>query len=151
MARHYIIGGERVRRRSIIKLSPDQRAALGTSKRTVVEQPVLWPISVGEPLFSDAYVDGDPTPRSLWGPGPYLKVPNLRRSLDGEWTAVNRVFCPWGYPPDRVRIAHRSEYVLLEQVELARRSASAWVWVLTLIPSGDAESSNDKVPRGSAS
>ena len=142
MARHYIIGGERVRRRLIIKLTSVQRAAIGAGQRIVVEESVVWPISIGEPLFNEAVVDGDPSPGSLWGTGPYLKVPNRRRNREGEWTAVNRVFCPWGYPPDRIRLAHRSDYVALEKVYLAQRGAAAWVWILTLIPAPSPPSPN---------
>lgn len=39
---------------------------------------------------------------TIFGPGPYLKVP-VRHKDDGwEWERRERVRCPWGYPPSRI-------------------------------------------------
>jgi hypothetical protein len=96
----------------------------------VLRRPVEWPLPDHTPDFARAYTD--PGGTDIWGPGPYLKVPS--RVADDTWEPVNRVFCPWGYPPDRVRVARSSMYLQLAAVELARVGPAAWEWVLHLVP-----------------
>ena len=83
------------------------------------------------PDFARAYTDLGGT--DIWGPGPYLKVPS-RIAGDDDWEPVNRVFCPWGYPPDRVRVARSAVYLRLEAVGLVRVGPSAWEWSLSVVP-----------------
>lgn len=83
------------------------------------------------PDLARAYTDQGGT--SIWGPGPYLKVPN-RIAGDDEWEPIDRVFCPWGYPPDRIRVAWSAVYLQLRTVELARVGPSSWEWVLHVSP-----------------
>lgn len=126
-----MIGGVRFYRRSLVKLSVDERAALANTGRAVLRRPVDWPLPGRTPDFAGAYTD--PGGTDIWGPGPYLKVPN-RIHGDDDWEPINRVFCPWGYPPDRVRVARSATYLQLAVVELGRVGPAAWEWVLTLIP-----------------
>src|SRR4051812_8570374 len=113
MARHNIIAGTRVRRRSVIKLTAAQRDALSVDRAITIDEQVVWPIASTVPLFDEAYVDPGGTP--IWGPGPYLKVPNrFLNAKDGDWIPTNRLFCPYGYPPARLRVSHRSVYVVVE-------------------------------------
>jgi hypothetical protein len=74
-----------------------------------------------------AYVD--PGGTDIWGAGPYLKVPNVGPDDGGE--VVNRVFCPWGYPPDPLRAFRRNIHMRLERVEVVRVADAAWEWRLT--------------------
>jgi|SRR5581483_11773433 len=126
-----MIGGVRFYRRSLVKLSAVERTALSASGRSVLRRPVEWPLRDRTPDFARAYPD--PGGTDIWGPGPYLKVPSRVTSGD-DWEPVNRVFCPWGYPPDRVRVAHSSVYLQLATVELERVGLTAWEWVLTVVP-----------------
>jgi hypothetical protein len=131
VARWYVIDGVRFYRRSLIKLSANERAALAATGRAILRYPVEWPLADHAPDFARAYTD--PGGTDIWGPGPYLKVPS-RIVGDDRWEPVNRVFCPWGYPSDRVRIAHSSVYLQLTAVELARAGPAAWEWILSVIP-----------------
>lgn len=131
MAAWYMIGGVRFHRRCLVKLSADERAALARTGQVPLHRVVEWPLPDHTPDFSRAYTDSGGT--DIWGPGPYLKVPS-RIAGDESWEPVNRVFCPWGYPPDRVRVARSSQYLQLAKVELARVSLAVWKWVLTVDP-----------------
>ena len=131
MARCYTIGGVKLYRRSLVKLSAAERTALAANGRAVLRRMVEWPLPDRTPDFAGAYTD--PGGTDIWGPGPYLKVPN-RSMGDAGWEAVNRVCCPWGYPPDRVRIFHSSAYLQLAAVELARIGPETWEWVLHVVP-----------------
>lgn len=51
--------------------------------------------------------------------------------MDGDWTPTNRLFCPYGYPPERLRVSHRSVYVVIARVEIVRESET-WLWRITL-------------------
>ena len=126
MARSYTIAGIRFFRRSLIKLSQAERQQLSRDT-IVVARPVEWPLASSLPDFEAAYVD--PGGTDIWGPGPYLKVPN--RVADCE--AVNRVFSPWGYPPDRIRLARSSTYLQIMRIELVRDAPASWFWRLTLV------------------
>jgi len=130
VARWYMIGGVRFYRRSLVKLSADERAALAAAGRAILRRPVEWPLPDHTPDFARAYTDAGGT--DIWGPGPYLKVPS-RIVGDDSSEPVNRVFSPWGYPPDRVRVAHSSTYLQLAAVELAR-VGPAWGWILSVVP-----------------
>jgi hypothetical protein len=124
-----MIGGVRFYRRSLVKLSAVERSALATTGWVALRRPVEWPLPDQTPDFARAYTDPG---GSLWGPGPYLKVPS--RIAGDDWEPVNRVFCPWGYPPDRVRVARSAVYLRLAAVELARVGPAAWEWVLHVVP-----------------
>jgi hypothetical protein len=130
MARSYIIGGQRFYRRSLVKLSADERIALAENDRVVLRRPVEWPLENAVPDFSRAYTD--PGGTDIWGPGPYLKVPSHR--LGDDFEPVNRVFCPWGYPPDRLRVAHTRTFLRLAAVQLERITPTIWEWLLTIEP-----------------
>ena len=131
MTRWFLIGGVRFYRRSLVKLSADERAALVTTGRAALHRPVEWPLPGRTPDFARAYAD--PGGTDIWGPGPYLKVPN-RIAGDQEWEPVDRVFCPWGAPADRVQMARESVYLTLAAVELARLEPASWEWVLHVVP-----------------
>lgn len=126
MGASYEICGHKIRRRSIVKLAPEERAALESGGHVVLARPVEWPCPERVAFMDRAYPDpggGD------WGPGPYLKVPNI---APGEEEVVNRVFCPWGYPPDPVRAFRRKLRMRLECVDLVRVAPAAWEWRLTV-------------------
>jgi hypothetical protein len=129
MAAAFLIAGQRIYRRSLVKLSPIERAALLASGRVNLRRPVEWPLSEKLFDFSRAYPD---VGGALWGPGPYLKVPNWKP--DDDWEAVNRLFCPWGYPPSRLRVAWSSVYLQLQAVNLHQIDTSTWEWVLSVVP-----------------
>lgn len=129
MAAAFLIDGVRFYRRSLVKLSPVERAALATDDRADIRRPVEWPLPGKLYDFGRAYTDSGGT---LWGPGPYLKVPN--RHPGDDWEAVNRLFCPWGYPPDRLRVARSGVYLRLAAVKLARVGPASWEWVLSVVP-----------------
>ncbi len=129
MARHFTIGGVRLYRRSLIKVMPEERQNLRTHGRAILRRPVEWPLPNRVPVFARAYID--PGGTDIWGPGPYLKVPN--RAADEPDEVVNRVFCPWGYPPDRLRVARTSRYLRLLVVQLVR-DEDRWLWLLTVEP-----------------
>jgi hypothetical protein len=124
-----VIDGVRIRRRCLVKLSPLERATLATEGRVVLCRPVEWPLPGKLFDFGRAYVDAG---GALWGPGPYLKVPNRRP--EDDWEVITRLFCPWGYPPDRLRVARSKLYLRLTTVELERRSAGYWDWLLHVAP-----------------
>lgn len=130
MARAYYIAGIRFHRRSNIRLSAEERRVLERSGQVTLLCPLEWPLPDRIPHLDRAYID--PGGTDIWGRGPYLKVPNY--ATYHEEQMVNRVFCPWGYPPDRLRIAHHSRYVQLVAVELLCSEAGQWQWQLTLAP-----------------
>jgi hypothetical protein len=130
LAASFIIDGVRFYRRSLVKLSVGERVALTETGQATLRRPVEWPLPGREFDFSRAYTDSGGT--DIWGPGPYLKVPN--RWPRDTWEAVNRVFCPWGYPPDRLRVAHKSVYLRLMEVNLACTGPAASEWLLTVEP-----------------
>ena len=129
MATAFLIDGVRFYRRSLVKLSPAERATLATKGRVGLHRPVEWPLPGKVCDFGRAFPDAG---GSLWGSGPYLKVPN--RCPGNDWDAVNRLFCPWGYPPDRLRVAWSGVYLRLESVELARVGPASWNWILSVVP-----------------
>lgn len=147
VARSFSIGGVRFYRRSLVKLSPVERAALAATGRAALRRPVERPLPFSVPDFSRAYTDAGGT--DIWGPGPYLKVPN-RIVGDDDWEPINRVFCPWGYPPDRLRVARSAVYLRLEAVALDRVGPAAWEWALSVVPwaSGDGSAWVAGVPGG---
>lgn len=126
-----MIGGVRFYRRSLVKLSAEERAALVATGRADLRRRVEWPLSGHTPHFDRAYTD--PGGTDIWGPGPYLKVPS-RIAGDEGWEPVNRVFCPWGYPTDRVRVARSAVYLQLAAIGLVHVEPAAWEWVLSVIP-----------------
>ena len=127
MGTSFVIAGQSFRRRSIIKLSADERAALERTGTVVLARPVEWPLPERTPFMERAYVD--PGGTDIWGAGPYLKVPNVGPEDEGE--VVTRVFCPWGYPPDPLRTFRRNIHMRLERVEIIRVADAAWEWRLT--------------------
>lgn len=147
VARWYMIGGIRFYRRSLVKLSADERAALATTGRAILRRPVEWPLPDQIPDFARAYAD--PGGTDLWGPGPYLKVPS-RIAGDDSWEPVNRVFCPWGYPPDRIRVTHSAVYLQLTAVELVRVGPASWEWVLGVISWAPATGQQRQTESGAA-
>ncbi len=130
MAHSYVIGGARLYRRSLVRLSAAERESLAADGLVVLRRPVEWPLPDAVPDFTRAFTDTGGTP--IWGPGPYLKVPN--RPAGEKYEPVNRVFCPWGYPPDRLRVAHSGVYLRLAAVALDRTAPAAWDWLLTVLP-----------------
>jgi hypothetical protein len=129
MAAAYVIGGVRFHRRCLVKLLASERATLAAAGHAVLRRPVEWPLPGKEFDFGCAYRDPG---GSLWGPGPYLKVPNRRPGDD--WEAMTRVFCPWGYPPDRLRVAWSRVYLQLVAVELDCLEPGRWEWLLHVAP-----------------
>ena len=117
-------------RKSVIKLRAEQRKLLETQKMIVLQFPVEWLDATRIPVFAEAYED--PGGTDIWGAGPYLKVPNIGKENGGDGRLINRLFCPFGYPPDRLRISRHSIYVQISRVELKRVSPELWVWLLTL-------------------
>ena len=128
MASQYYIGGFRFYRRSIIKLSAEERAQILAGGMAVLRRSVEWPLADRIPDFGRAYVD--PGGTDIWGEGPYLKVPN--RFPEGECEGVNRVFCPYGYPPDQLRIARAKSYLQITAIELEKSGETAWDWLLSV-------------------
>ena len=126
MGASFVIAGRTFRRRSVIKLSLEERAALDLDGFVVLARAVEWPLPDRAALMDRAYVDHAGT--DIWGPGPYLKVPNVGPGDADE--VVNRVFCPWGYPPDPVRASSGKLRMRLEQVELVQVAPAAWEWRL---------------------
>lgn len=124
----FFIDGVRFHRRCTIRLSAAERDVLSAAGTVTLWRPVEWPLAEKVPDFNRACPD--PGGTDIWGPGPYLKVPNRRPGDD--WEAVNRVFCPWGYPPDPLRVPWRSLRLTLAAVTLERASAHAWDWLLTV-------------------
>ena len=129
MAAAFVIDGVRMYRRCLVKLSLPERATLATEGRVVLRRPVEEPLPGKLFDFGRAYVDAG---GSLWGPGPYLKVPNRRP--EDDWEAITRLFCPWGYPPGRVRVARSRVYLQLTAVEVEQRSSECWDWLLHVAP-----------------
>ena len=72
MARYYLVGGVRFYRRSIVKLSHDERNKLNEMGYVVVCRTVEWPLAGRKPNFEKAYVDVGGT--DIWEPGPYFGV-----------------------------------------------------------------------------
>ncbi len=128
MTRDYVIAGRTFRRRSILKLRPEDRATLAETGRVTARFPVEWPIPEYHPDMTKAFADEGKT--DIWGAGPYLKVPNRQ----GDNEVVNRVFCPWGYPPERLRLARSRTYLKIVGVALDRVGEAAWEWRLDLRP-----------------
>jgi hypothetical protein len=129
VAAAFVIDGVRFYRRSLVKLSSSERATLATEGRVILRRSVEWPLPGKLFDFGRAYVDAG---GSLWGPGPYLKVPN--RHPGDDWEAITRLFCLWGYPPDRLRVARSREYLQLLAVELDQPSPGVWNWLLHVTP-----------------
>jgi hypothetical protein len=123
-----LMGRDYPRQLSMIKLTPAERALLDADGQAVVHRPVEWVISCRVPRFEAARVDRGGT--AVWGPGPYLKVPD-RDPRDGE-DYVDRVFCPWGYPPRSIRVSHRKIRLTLLAVELTHSGPAEWEWLLTV-------------------
>jgi hypothetical protein len=130
VTRWYRIGGVRFYRRSLVEPSVEERAALAISGRALLRRPLEWPLPNRVPDFSHAHTD--PGGTDIWGPGPYLKVPN--QPIGEDWEPIDRVFCPWGYPPDRLRVSHSQVYLQLAAVEPARIDQATWEWRLTVEP-----------------
>ncbi len=130
MGAKYSTAGVTLWRRCLVKLGAEKRAELAKNGRVQLRLPVEWPNPESKPLFEEAFID--PGGTDIWGPGPYLKVPNYIKAHDER--SINRIFCPWGYPPDRVRVSRRAMYLQLGAVELERVGDAAWEWILTLKP-----------------
>jgi len=126
MASQYYIGGVRFYCQSIIKLSISEKAQIATDSEAILRRPVKWHLPDRIPDFGRAYVD--PGGTDIWGEGPYLKVPN--RFPEGKFEGVNRVFCPYGYPPDRIRIARAKSYLQITAIALEESGDSACDWLL---------------------
>ena len=125
MGVYTVTGDTAVRVRSGLHLHAREKQLLFAHGTTRVARPVVWPVLDCTPHFENAYVDpGD----GLFGPGPYLKVPN--GADDADFLSVNRVFCPWGYPPRRLHIGRRTRGGL-HVVEVVREG-NDWMWLLTL-------------------
>ena len=127
MGRSYVIAGHTLHWDSLIALIASERDELHARGQVAVRRLLEWPIPDRLPRLEAAYVD--PGNTDIWGPGPYLKVPNWQPP-DTETESVNRVFCPWGYPPAMIRLSRRSEYVQIERVQLLRDGH--WLWELVL-------------------
>ncbi len=111
-----------------IKLTSAERATLKRDGQITAHRPIDWPHAPHVPFFAEAYKD--PGHTDLWGPGPYLKVPN-QDPRDGE-TYIHRVFCPWGYPPRRVRLMRTTISLNITSIELTKSDSNHWQWLLTL-------------------
>ena len=57
---------------------------------------------------------------SLWGPGPYLKLPFSWDEQVGGGVGAERIYCPYGYPEDGEGV---------KSVEL-RREGDLWIWIV---------------------
>lgn len=126
MGTHYLIAGKKFHRKNTIKLSSQERNSLNSGTVLILKK-VEWPLIDSTPLMEHAYVD--PGCTEIWGKGSYLKIPNVPHDTDK--TLVNRIFCPWGYPPDKLRVAWHKTYVEIEKVTLVQ-SYAVWYWQLTL-------------------
>lgn len=113
-------------RHSILKLGASEKSLLTSTGQAVLRRPVEWIIPHRLPRFEHAYVDEGGT--EIWGPGPYLKVPDVDPS-DGS-AFIDRVFCPWGYPPRSIRVSYRKFRLNLLAVEVARSEPGIWEWLL---------------------
>ena len=111
-----------------IKLTAEERAAVRADGKITVHRPVEWSLAQRIPFFEQAYIDRGGT--DAWGPGPYLKVP-CQDPRDGE-RYIDRVFCPWNYPPQRVRVMRSRVFLRIANVSLTQRDTDAWEWMLTL-------------------
>ena len=131
MARYYIIDGHKFYRRSIIKLTSKEKNDFKKSGIFFIKRSLEWPLEYRIPDLKAAYIDKGGT--DIWGSGPYLKVPNRNKNKE-FYDSVNRIFCPWGYPPDRVRIARSKYYVQLITVEISCKDKDNWYWLLTMLP-----------------
>ena len=120
MSSYYLIDGNRVPIKTSINCSAEERNSLVENSRVELSRRVQWPLEYGNPNFSKAYED--PGETEIWGAGPYLKVP----FDDG---AQCRVFCPWGYPPRRIRINRHKTQMQMNKVELVREN-DHWLWIL---------------------
>lgn len=123
----YVTGGVEIAVVDIIDLRETELAEFRASGVTRFARPIEWPVPNVTPDFRAAYIDRGGTP--IWGPGPYLKVPNV--TSDGD-ALVNRVFCPWGYPPERLRIRGLEGSATISIVELECDAPGSWNWVVTL-------------------
>ena len=128
MPRYFITSGVRIKRRARIKLAAEERSELSQAGRVVLHRPIEWPVEGRIPDFDRGYVDAGGT--DIWGPGPYLKVPNTG-VRDGEFETINRVFCPWGYPPDTLRISWSKRYARLVHLDIAR-AGNGREWLIAL-------------------
>ena len=126
MGRYYLTAGRKIWRNPTVKLTPEQKDCIKQNGCVVVKYPIEWPLDEFEPDFSSAYIDEGNT--DIWGSGPYLKVPNLQ----GEVLATNRVFCPWGYPPDEVRLSRHKDRYRISAVQIERKVDGEWFWILNL-------------------
>jgi hypothetical protein len=99
MGTSFVIAGRSFRRRSIIRLSADERAALERTGTVVLARPVEWPLSERTPLMDRAHVD--PGGTDIWGTGPYLKVPNVGPTMKARSSTACSAH--GGYPPDPLR------------------------------------------------
>jgi hypothetical protein len=134
MAREpYLIAGQQIPLLEAIDLAPDEILTLERAGCVAISRPVAWPIASTVADLSQAYTDTGNT--DIWGQGPYLKVPN--RTACGD-LLVNRVFCPWGYPPDRISATPVGAFVKIASVSLSRHGAS-WCWHIRLESIGDNE------------
>jgi hypothetical protein len=114
-------------RLSTIKLTAAERATATAGGKLTVRRAVEWPLTHRTPLLDQAYVDAGCT--SIWGPGPYLKVPDPD-PRDGE-RYIDRISCPWGYPPQRVRVMRSRLVLTIAEVSLAHSATESWEWVIT--------------------
>lgn len=128
MSTSFFIAGRPFRRRSIIRITVDERVVIERTGAAVLVRPIEWPLPERTAFMDRAYVD--PGGTDVWGAGPYLKVPNVGSADEGE--VVNRVFCPWGYPPAPLRAFRRKIRMRLERVEIARVADTAWEWRLSV-------------------
>jgi hypothetical protein len=122
------MAGRNSQHRRTITLTGVEREALEHDGQVVVRRPVEWPHAHRTPFFAEAYVD--PGGTELWGPGPYLKVPD-QDARDGE-KYVDRVFCPWGYPTWRLRLMRSKLSLTVASLGLAKSGVGDWEWVISL-------------------
>ena len=130
MSDTYEIAGIEFRRRTKVSLTEVELVSLDRSRRALVRRDVEWPVPDTIPDFASAYVDTGGT--DIWGPGPYLKVPNRPLASDDDWVSTNRLFCPWGYPPDQLLVEKDGRCVALTDVALEHQAPDRWTWVLEL-------------------
>lgn len=88
-------------------------------RQIILVRPAVKPRGYGNAVFDftgeNGLVNVDPG-GTIWGPGPYLKVP-ARFTTDGWEAGIReRVFCPYGYPGQRLSMKAHSWQMRLNAV-----------------------------------
>ena len=87
---------------------------MSKTRRVKVKAPAFMTMHGRQPIWGCAWVDPGGT---IFGPGPYLKLPCTGDNLDLVDTTTHRVFAPGGYEG--------------RTVELELDDKGVWWWVIT--------------------